>query len=93
MIKIFQTLISKFFNAFLQAFLNHLVDRVGVTATAVVAMANDLNADKSLSGSAKAKKLASQLRTLAVSTGKEIPDSLINLIVETAVSILKSGAR
>ena len=90
MVKIFQALISKFFNAFLQAFLNHLVAQVGVTANAVVAMANDLEHDKELSGSQKAKRLADQVKTLAMTKGKEIPGATVNLIVETAVNVLRA---
>lgn len=91
MIKILQALISKFFNAFLQAFLNHLVAKIGTTSASVVAMANDLNKDPSMSGTDKAKRLADQLRTLAISTGKEAPNALVNLITETAVAVLRGG--
>ena len=91
MIKIFQALLSKFFNAFLQAFLNHLVAQIGLTATAVIAMTNDLNADTTLSGEDKAKKLAIQLKMLAISNGKEFSNSILNLITEVAVQVLKGG--
>jgi hypothetical protein len=93
MVKVLQALISKFFNSFLQAFLNHLVAKIGTTSAVVVGLANDLNADKSLSGSDKAKKLADQLKTLAITTGKEAPNSLINMVVETAVSVLNGGIK
>lgn len=91
MIKIFQALLSKFFTAFLQAFLNHLVSKVGLTATAVVAMANDVNANTQLSGEEKAKLLASQLTSLAITSGKEFSKSTINLIVEIAVKVIRGG--
>ena len=92
MIAIFQGLIKAFFTAFLQSFLNHLVSKIGTTSNVVVGLANDLNKDTSLSGSEKAAKLADQLKTLAITTGKEAPTKLVNLIVETAVSVL-SGVK
>lgn len=91
MIKIFQVLLSKFFNAFLQAFLDHLVQQIGATSSAVSAMAHDLNNDTTLSGEEKAKKLASQLKSLAILNGKEFSNSTVNLIVEVACKVVRGG--
>ena len=88
MVRFLQTLISKFLNAFLQAFLNHLVAQIGTTSEQVVAMVNNLEGEN-LSGEEKAKKLVEQLRLLAISKGKEAPNKLLKLITEVGVTVIK----
>jgi len=88
MIKIFQALLKQFLNAFLQAFLNHLVAQIGATAEQVVAMVNDLEG-QNLSGEEKAKRLVDQLKSLAISKGKEAPNKILKLITEVGVAIIK----
>jgi hypothetical protein len=93
MIKVIQSLVSKFFSLFLQAFLNHLVAQIGTTAQSVVAMANDLDARSDITGVEKAAILSSQLKSLAITKGKEVPNHIIDLTRQAAVTVLRGGLK
>jgi len=88
MVKIFQALLSRFFKAFLQAFLNHLV---GSLAPTLIQLIQDAS-QSDLTNEEKRNQVFQQAKTLAITAGKDIRDSSLNLAIETAVKILKGGA-
>lgn len=92
MIKIFQSLIKQFLNAFLQAYLNYLVSKIGTTADRVVSLANSLESNASLTGEEKAKELLSKLKLISISTGKEVRDNTLEIISKQAVAVVRGGA-
>ncbi|HEY9874593.1 MAG TPA: hypothetical protein V6D12_14230 [Candidatus Obscuribacterales bacterium] len=91
MVNLFRILISRFFSAFLSAFLIYLAGKIGTTSQDIIAMVSDLEKDSTLSGEEKRKRLATQLKMLAITTGKEISKKTINLAIETGVSVFKAG--
>ena len=90
MVKILKALISKFINAFLQAFLDHLTARIGTTAAQIVGMVTDLDREN-LTGEEKAKKLLGQLKTIAITNGKELATNDAKLAIEVAVKVARGG--
>ncbi len=81
MVKIFQALISKFFTAFTQAFLNILMKEASIM---VIQIVQDVNKED-ISNEEKRKLAVARIK-LALNNAKE---SSINLAVELAVKILK----
>ncbi len=71
------------------ALLKLLSGKIGTAAENIVAMANDLEAKQDWSGAEKAAALKSSLKSIAVSTGKEVATETIHLAIETAVNIVK----
>lgn len=86
MVTIFKTLISKFFKAFLQAFLNVLVGKLSDTVLQIV---QNVDRNTDWSNEAKRKEAFSQIKLITINNGKELKDSVINLAIETAVSVWK----
>lgn len=87
MIKIFQTLIKNFFNAFLWAFLNNIVKNKGAE---VLSMVSTVAKNTEWSDEAKRKEAFSQLKLYFINLGIDVKDSAINLAIEIAVQVWKA---
>lgn len=92
MVKFLQALISKFFSAFTQAYFNYLSQQAGIAGNTILQLVHDLEQDTTLTGAQKAEKLLQQLKNLAISTGKEVSTSTLNLIIEVALKVIRGGA-
>lgn len=88
MVTIFKALISKFFSAFLQAFLNVLVGKLNTTVLQIV---QTVGSNTDWSDEAKRKEAFAKIKLIASNAGKELRDSTVALAIEIAVKILKGG--
>lgn len=88
MVTIFKALISKFFSAFLQAFLNVLVGKMNTTILQIV---QTVGSNTDWSDESKRKEAFSQIKLIAGNAGKELRDSTIFLAIELAVKIWKGS--
>jgi hypothetical protein len=86
MVAILKALISRFFKAFLQAFLSLLVGKLSTTVLQIV---QDINGEIDWTDEQKRKEAFARIKQIVISSGLEIKDSTINLALEIAVSIWK----
>jgi hypothetical protein len=87
MVKIFQALLKTFFNAFLQAFINHLSKGAGEQVISLVNQVNGMD----VSNEQKRQEAFIKIRSFFVTTGRSVRDSAINSLIEAAVLTLKGG--
>lgn len=91
MINFFKILLSKFFNAFLWALLQKLSERIGTSADTITALVHDAENNKDLNGTQKAELVTGQLKTLAITRGKDAAVSDIKFAIEAAVKVIRGG--
>jgi hypothetical protein len=87
MSKIIQGLIKRFFGLFLQAFINHISKNAFPEVLAIVNSVSAMN----LSNPEKRTEAFKQISDFFKKTGRDVRDSAINAMIETAVLTLKGG--
>lgn len=92
MFKILKALFKKFATMFSKIALEVLSEQIGITKDRVIALALDLENDKTLTGAQKHEKLVSQLKALLLLSGKEFSTHMLNKLVLAAVDVLRGKA-